>query len=157
MAEIDHQKPIIANTSEFQHLFPPTVENSVGATPVVNTTADETTRSSNAPASQAGPIPTKSMSTDSLSSSNSSVMSCNAGIDYVIVFRFPTQLPKNDKTLTTRAQLEAKVAASLTSVTQRLTKVNLRFQVRSGKEDGTLLILVSSPVGPIKKEYRQER
>ncbi|KAL7333456.1 hypothetical protein PS15p_202357 [Mucor circinelloides] len=157
MAEIDHQKPIIANTDEFQHLFPPTVEDSVGATPVINTSTDETTRSLNAPASQAGPIPTKSMSTDSLGSNSSSVLVCNAGIDYVIVFRFPTQLPKSDKTMTTRAQLEAKVATSLSSVTNRLAKVNLRFQVRPGKEDGTLLILVSSPVGPIKREYRQER
>ncbi|CEP11819.1 hypothetical protein [Parasitella parasitica] len=154
MAGIDHQKSIIANTDEFQHLFPPTVEDSIGATPAVST--DETP-TSNAPAPQAAPIPTKSMSTDSLNSNSSSIIACNAGIDYVIVFRFPIQLPKKDKTLTSKAQLEAKVASSLTSITDRLAKVNLRFQVRPGKENGTLLILVSSPVGPIKKEYRQER
>lgn len=154
MAEVDHQKPIMANTDEFRHLFPPTVEDSVGATPAVN--VDETP-TSNAPASRAGPIPTKSMSTDSTSSNSSSILSSNGGIDYVIVFRFPTELPKKDKTLTSRAQLETKVASSLTGVTNRLAKVNLRFQVRPGKEDGTLLILISSPVGPIKKEYRQER
>lgn len=155
MVETDHQKPIIANTDEYRHLFPPTVEDSVGATPAVNTGESHT---SNAPAPQAAPIPTKSTSSDSLvGSDSSSTVSCNAGIDYVIVFRFPTQLPKNDKTLTSRAQLEAKVSDSLNSITGRLTRVNLRFQVRPGKEDGTLLILVSSPVGPIKKEYRQER
>ncbi|KAI8637071.1 calcium-activated chloride channel-domain-containing protein [Parasitella parasitica] len=154
MAGVDHQKPIIANTDKFQHLFPPAVENSTGATPAADT--DETP-TSNAPAPQAAPIPTKSKSTDSLNSNGSSIVSCNAGIDYVIVFRFPVQLSKKDKALTSRAQLETKVASSLTSITNRLAKVNLRFQVRPGKENGTLLILVSSPVGPIKKEYRQER
>jgi hypothetical protein len=84
------------------------------------------------------------------------ILSNNAGIDYVIVFKFPTSVPKGDDK-TSRPELQSYVAASLKSITARLEKVNLRFQVRPGKEYGTLLILVSSPVGPIKKEYRQER
>lgn len=128
MAEVQ-QEPFVApkSTEGFQNLFPPTGQD----TGLSQKSSDE--------------------------ESTTSVLSSNAGIDYVIVFKFPTTIPKGDETITTRAQLETHVADSLSNITNRLTKVNLRFQVRPGKEEGTLLILVSSPVGPIKQEYRQER
>jgi anoctamin-10 len=139
------QEPFVA-TQEFKHLFPPTgVETpkpiQEGFEPQLKPSTSE-------------------LSTTSSSSSSSAIISNNAGIDYVIVFKFPTTVEKtskNNKTSTTRPELQSYVADSLASITSRLTKVNLRFQVRPGKEQGTLLILVSSPVGPIKKEYRQER
>jgi hypothetical protein len=140
------QKPLLTPKEQFSHLFPPTTEEAVGAIPVTSTTT-----TNNAPALK------PSFSTQTNTSSDSFIISSNAGIDYVIVFRFPTKLPAGDKTLTTRTELQSYVTESLASITNRLTKVNLRFQVRSGKEEGTLLILISSPVGPIKKEYRQER
>jgi anoctamin-10 len=137
------QKPLLAPKEPFSHLFPPTAEAAVGATPATVT--------NNEPALKPSSL------TQTSTSSGSCIASSNAGIDYVIVFRFPTKIPTGNKTITTRAELQSYVTESLTSITNRLTKVNLRFQVRAGKEEGTLLILVSSPVGPIKKEYRQER
>ncbi|KAI8061390.1 calcium-activated chloride channel-domain-containing protein [Thamnidium elegans] len=133
------QEPFVApkSTEEFRHLFPPTGQQTPTEEPVLKPSISEGTTSS--------------------ISTTSSVVSSNAGIDYVIVFKFPTNVTKGDETITSRPQLQSHVAASLTDITTRLTKVNLRFQVRPGKEDGTLLILVSSPVGPIKQEYRQER
>lgn len=137
MSELQ-QEPFVApqNPQEFKHLFPPTgqITPTIVEPPVVLT-------------------PSVSEQTNS---STPSIVTSNGGIDFVIVFKFPTAVPKTDDK-TTRAELEANVSASLASITNRLTKVNLRFQVRPGKEEGTLLILVSSPVGPIKQEYRQER
>ncbi|KAI8061502.1 calcium-activated chloride channel-domain-containing protein [Gilbertella persicaria] len=88
----------------------------------------------------------------------SSIITCNAAIDYVILFRFPTKVsPQNNKDIATKADLQTHVIGALENLISRLTKVGLRFQVRPGKQEGLLLILVSSPVEPIKKEYRQER
>lgn len=138
------REPFVA-TQEFKHLFPPAgvltpkLEQRE-TTPILKPSTSELSTAS---------------STDSL------IISSNAGIDYVIVFKFPTNVSKKsskDKSApTTRPELQSYVVASLASITSRLNKVQLRFQVRPGKESGTLLILVSSPVGSIKKEYRQER
>lgn len=138
---MNEQKPLLAPKVPFTNLFPPAAEEVREPTPVTAGT---------------NYIPTSKPST-SAQTNDSSIISNNAGVDYVIVFRFPTKLPTEDKTLTTRTELQSYVTESFTGIVNRLTKVNLRFQVRPGKEEGTLLILVSSPVGPIKKEYRQER
>lgn len=137
MAE-PQQEPFVApeSTQEFKHLFPPTGQ--------ITPTAVET------------PVTLSPSVSEQTNSSTPSIVTSNGGIDYVIVFKFPTTVPKSDDK-TTRAELEASILSSLASITLRLTKVNLRFQVRPGKEEGTLLILISSPVGPIKQEYRQER
>lgn len=138
MAELQ-QEPFVAapkRIEEFKSLFPPTGQQT--PTPVDP------------------PIVLAPSVSEQTNSSTPSMLSSNAGIDYVIVFKFPTTVPKSDDK-TTRPELESNVSASLASITNRLTKVNLRFQVRPGKEEGTLLILISSPVGPIKQEYRQER
>lgn len=127
-------------TQEFKHLFPPSGQ----LTPAFDKTPPIVLK------------PAVSSQASTSTTTNNSILSDNAGIDYVIVFKFPTTVPKGDDK-TSRPELQSYVAASLQSITTRLEKVNLRFQVRPGKEDGTLLILVSSPVGPIKKEYRQER
>ncbi|KAI8987519.1 calcium-activated chloride channel-domain-containing protein [Mycotypha africana] len=81
----------------------------------------------------------------------------NAGVDYVIVFTYPTKIPKGDKKITNKAELEADVTESLKSLTTRLAKVSLRFQVRPGETDGTFLIMVGSPLSTLKQEYRRER
>ncbi|KAI8376171.1 calcium-activated chloride channel-domain-containing protein [Radiomyces spectabilis] len=77
----------------------------------------------------------------------------NAGIDYVIVFHFPTKPAEGQS----REQLETKVTQALQSLTSKLTKVNLRFQVRPGQIKGQLLILVSCPVDSLEEACRRER
>jgi hypothetical protein len=76
-------------------------------------------------------------------------------VDYVVLFQFPVQPSKTSKT--SREDLESLATLSMTKITQRLTKVGLRFQVRPGKENGLLYILVSSPLNPILRIYEQER
>ncbi|KAI8878370.1 DUF590-domain-containing protein, partial [Backusella circina FSU 941] len=76
-------------------------------------------------------------------------------VDYVILFRFPVQPSK--KSNMSREDLESLATVSMTKLTQRLTKVGLRFQVRPGKENGLLYILVSSPLNPVLRIYEQER
>ncbi|KAI7900373.1 calcium-activated chloride channel-domain-containing protein [Cokeromyces recurvatus] len=151
----EKRKSVIPSTEEFSHLFPPATDSSIGATPIVHSNATLTSTAESALQQQ---IPSRKLSSSSFSSSSS----FNAGVDYVIVFRFPTdtttKLNKGKNNLpTTRAELQVQVTESLKDITRRLTRVNLRFQVRPGKEKGTLLIFVSAPTGPIKKEYRQER
>ncbi|KAI8985984.1 calcium-activated chloride channel-domain-containing protein [Pilobolus umbonatus] len=84
-----------------------------------------------------------------------SVQLNNGSVDYVIVFRFPLEVKKGETM--TRAELEQHILNSLQSITSRLSRVGLRFQVRPGKEKGTLLILVNSPMEAIRKEFDQQR
>ncbi|CAO3642924.1 unnamed protein product [Mucor hiemalis] len=142
MAE-DEQKHFVApkTTEEFKHLFPPSGQQ----TPAFDTSPPIVLKPS-----------VSGLNPPTINDTCPALIKDNAGIDYVIVFKFPTQVAKGDDK-TSRPELQFYVAASLQSVTSRLQKVNLRYQVRPGKQEGTLLILVSSPVGPIKKEYRQER
>ncbi|ORE01372.1 DUF590-domain-containing protein [Rhizopus microsporus var. microsporus] len=86
------------------------------------------------------------------SSSSKLTLNKNAGIDYVIKFKFPTS--SRDKS---RQQLEQHVTKSLKDLTARLNSVGLRYQIRPGKEPDTLLIFISSPIQCIKKEFRRER
>lgn len=86
------------------------------------------------------------------SSSSKLTLNKNAGIDYVIKFKFPTS-SKNKS----RQQLEQHVTKSLKDLTTRLNSAGLRYQIRSGKEPDTLLIFISSPIQCIKKEFRRER
>lgn len=142
MAE-DEQKHFVApkTTEEFKHLFPPSGQQ----TPAFDTSPPIVLKPS-----------VSGLNPPTINDTCPALVKDNAGIDYVIVFKFPTQVAKGDDK-TSRPELQSYVAASLQSVTSRLQKVNLRYQVRPGKQEGTLLILVSSPVGPVKKEYRQER
>ncbi|KAG1498517.1 hypothetical protein G6F47_006337 [Rhizopus delemar] len=83
----------------------------------------------------------------------------NAGVDYVIQFKFSTKVVSKDKNkpTLTRQDLEQKVIESISDITTRLASVGLRYQIRPGKEPNSLLLFVSSPIQPIKKAYRQER
>ncbi|KAI8375588.1 calcium-activated chloride channel-domain-containing protein [Choanephora cucurbitarum] len=122
-------EPVVPSTEGFAHLFPPSAEI---APPIKPSQSDQT-------------------------STTSSITSCNGAIDYVIVFRFPTKVSSQSKTIRTKTELQQHVNFSLNNLLSRLTKANLRFQVISGKEEGVLLILISSPIGPIKQQYRRER
>lgn len=133
-------------TEEFSHLFPPTADN-IGAVPPPSVSQEQDpTRTYNAPLAEPALKPTFDAKP---------TITCKAGIDYVILFRFPTTPPKNYNN--SRESLETHVTAQLKSITDRLEKVSVRFQIRPGKEKGTLLILVSCPVNPIRKKYRQDR
>ncbi|CAO3668007.1 unnamed protein product [Rhizopus stolonifer] len=83
----------------------------------------------------------------------------NAGIDYVVQFKYPVTHVSKEKNTTalSRQELEQKVTDSISDITTRLTSVGLRYQIRPGKEPTSLLLLISSPIQPIKRAYRQER
>ncbi|SAM08297.1 hypothetical protein [Absidia glauca] len=72
----------------------------------------------------------------------------NHGIDYVIVFRYP--IPKS---LVDRLQLEQQVIDGLQSLTTKLTRAQLFFDVRAGEQRGTLLLLVGCPQARLYKEF----
>ncbi|KAI9007473.1 calcium-activated chloride channel-domain-containing protein [Phycomyces nitens] len=76
----------------------------------------------------------------------------NAGVDFVIVFKFPTTQPD-----LTREQLEAKTTKALQSLTTKLSTVGLRFQIRPGKERGVLLVLVGCPSALLHQALKRER
>lgn len=75
--------------------------------------------------------------------------STNAGVDYVIVFRFPTD--KRDATIETR------VRDSMIALTAKLTRANLCYQVKPGRTHGTLLVLVGCPSSTLEQELERER
>ncbi|KAI9487752.1 MAG: calcium-activated chloride channel-domain-containing protein [Benjaminiella poitrasii] len=160
----EKRKSVIPSTEEFSHLFPQPIDDHVGATPTIQPNSTSTLTAEPALQQQ---VPSVSVSEKTLPSfEDNSKLSYNAGVDYIIVFRFPTNIttPKgksnnssNNLLTTTRAELEAQVTKSLENITARLTKVNLRFQVIPGKEKGTLLIFINAPISPLKKVYRQER
>ncbi|CAO3589868.1 unnamed protein product [Absidia cylindrospora] len=75
----------------------------------------------------------------------------NHGVDYVIVFRYPVKAPNN------RLQLEQQVMYGLQSLTTKLARAQLFFEVKQGEERGTLLILVGCPQSRLYKEYKTER
>jgi hypothetical protein len=95
----------------------------------------------------------RNKSLDSIKSDSSASTVPNAAVDYVIAYRFPLK-PTGS---TSKQHLESTITSSMNELTTRLTKVGLRFQVRTGKEPGTLFILVSSPIGPIRHLYQQQR
>ncbi|KAF7722025.1 hypothetical protein EC973_003747 [Apophysomyces ossiformis] len=67
----------------------------------------------------------------------------NAGVDYVILFRFPTS-PSNGNT---RSQLESDVKDALANTVNKISKAGLTCQVRPGPQNGILLILNAEPNG----------
>lgn len=71
----------------------------------------------------------------------------NHGIDYVIVFRYP--IPKRS---VDRLQLEQQVVDGLQSLTLKLARAQLFFEVRPSEKRGTLLILVGCPQARLYKE-----
>ncbi|KAI8099070.1 calcium-activated chloride channel-domain-containing protein [Halteromyces radiatus] len=76
----------------------------------------------------------------------------NHGIDYVIIFRYPTTTTTSD-----RHQLEQQVIHGLQSLTSKLTRAQLYFEIKQGQESGTLLVLVGCPQSRLYKEYKAER
>ncbi|KAI9322344.1 calcium-activated chloride channel-domain-containing protein [Dichotomocladium elegans] len=85
----------------------------------------------------------------SSSSDDSPLVRDNAGVDYVIVFRFPT----NEKDL----GLQSRVEASLTRLLNNLSRVGLRYQVKPGRSSNTLLVLVGCPLTTLREELERER
>ncbi|KAG0166865.1 hypothetical protein DFQ28_000410 [Apophysomyces sp. BC1034] len=77
----------------------------------------------------------------------------NAGVDYVIVFRFPVSPPKT----MTRSQLEMNVTEALTSTVNKVSRAGLLFQIRPGSQNGTLLVLVRCPSKRLRRECKTER
>lgn len=80
---------------------------------------------------------------------HTNTLSSNAGVDYVIVFRFPTD--KRDATIETR------VRDSMIALTAKLTRANLCYQVKPGRTHGTLLVLVGCPTSTLEQELERER
>ncbi|KAI8334279.1 calcium-activated chloride channel-domain-containing protein [Chlamydoabsidia padenii] len=75
----------------------------------------------------------------------------NQGVDYVIVFRYPT------KTTDDRLQQEENVINGFESLATKLTRAQLFFLVKQGQERGTLLVLVGCPQARLYKEYKAQR
>ncbi|KAL0083800.1 calcium-activated chloride channel-domain-containing protein [Phycomyces blakesleeanus] len=139
---------------QFSHLFPteaiastpPTGQCPVEQCPIEKTFVDqcpvENTFTDSCPA-----VPSTSTNKTSQSTYKS-----NAGVDFVIIFKFPTNQPD-----VTREQLEAKTTKALESLTTKLSKVGLRFQIRPGKERGVLLVLVGCPSNLLYQALKRER
>ncbi|KAI9252139.1 calcium-activated chloride channel-domain-containing protein [Sporodiniella umbellata] len=91
--------------------------------------------------------------------SSKMVLDKNAGVDYVIHFKYPVNLKSKGKKkdVLSKKELEQKVTESINSITMRLASVGLRYQIRPGKEPTSLLLLISCPLQSLKKAYRQER
>lgn len=74
--------------------------------------------------------------------------SFNAGVDYVIVFRFPEEKTEQNK---------KKVSEALISLTRKLSRAGLWYQIKPGKTSDVLLILVACPSTVLEEEIKRER
>ncbi|KAG2180172.1 hypothetical protein INT43_003961 [Umbelopsis isabellina] len=77
----------------------------------------------------------------------------NSVVDYVIVFRYAKNPPKN----TSREAYASQVSQDFESLGSKLASSGLLYQVKQGAEDNTLLILVHCPWSVLKKHLFRSR
>ncbi|KAI8146256.1 calcium-activated chloride channel-domain-containing protein [Fennellomyces sp. T-0311] len=73
-----------------------------------------------------------------------------AGVDYVIVFKFPVKGKERDR-------LESNAQNQLDILADKITRVGLKYQVQPGKANGTLLVLVACPPATLQAQLKRER
>ncbi|KAI9485131.1 calcium-activated chloride channel-domain-containing protein [Zychaea mexicana] len=118
------QHAIQPGSGEFAHLFPPVALSERNATKESSSNSTTTTK---APSRFAA-----------------------GGVDYVIVFKFPTRGQEREK-------LQSNAQEQLDILTTKLSRVGLRYQVQPGRTQDTLLILIACPTHVLEEELKRER